>query len=164
VTESPVAVFRWMGLSDEDASANPRRPVDWDPEQKTREASHPAAVALVHALREAGHSCNTPEDDDTSWFSDVSVGESSVRFIVTWTGIEYPPHNYIALQWHVRRTFLAWLLRRRVPQQVQAVAQAALDQALRSVPLVAGLRWLRGEEFASSYSYGKPLPRLRDTE
>ena len=152
--QESVAVFLWMQQA---AAASEPEAQEWDPEKETLLASRAPAFALVRALRGQGNSVHEPEEDEQTWCFSVGVGGDMVDVVVLWTAIDYPPHNYIAAQWRLRRPLLPRLL--HVPLSADAVARchAALDLALRSIPEVADLRWMSDEEFGRSYGGGFPL-------
>lgn len=153
----PVAVFKWMGPLPDEPTGVPERFSNDDGEQLTLEAAYPAASALAAALRAAGWPCDDPLNEELGWGCDVGVAEKTISLYVHWTGIDYPPHQYIAIQWHVRRKLRERLLRRHPAADALAFVQQVLDLALRLVPQVADIHWLTDEEFAACYARGKPL-------
>jgi hypothetical protein len=75
-----------------------------DGEQLTFEASYPAAAALAAALRDGAVSGDDLWEGELGWHFEIVVADKTVHLFLVWTAIEYPPHNCIAVQWHVRRS------------------------------------------------------------
>jgi hypothetical protein len=148
----PVAVFRWTGKLPDEPSGIPERVSGDEGEQLTYEAAYPSADALVAAIRSAGYNCTHPMAGEGGWGFDFDVADATVCLFINWTGIEYPPHNYIALQWRVRRSLLDWVLRRHPTTEVVDQARQVLHLALKVIPQVTDLHWLSDDELAAAYS------------
>lgn len=153
----PVALFRWTGDLPAEPTGSPRRLSGDDGEQLTFEASYPAAVALAAALRDGAVSDDDLWEGELGWHFEIAVASKTVHLFLLWTAIEYPPHHYIAVQWHVRRSAREWLLRRRPSPAVLETAQNVIDRAIRSLTLATDVQWLSDESFAASYCRGAAL-------
>lgn len=157
---TPVAIFKWLGAIPDEPTGIPERISGDDGEQMTYEAAFPAAMGLVKALRDAGVECDDPFPGTLGWLCDVRYRNRKIPLFINWTAIDYPPHNYIGIQWDVSSTWSELLRWKPVPTEVESEAQEVIDRVLRSMSDVCDVQWLTDEQFDASYRQGKPLPKV----
>jgi len=158
---TPVAIFKWIGPIPDEPTGIPERISGDDGEQMTYEAAYPAAVGVVNAFRDAGVKCDDPFAGTLGWLCDVRYRNRKVPLFINWTAIDYPPHNYIAIQWHVSSTWSELLLPwKPPPKEVESETHEVIDRVLRSMSDARDVQWLTEEQFDASYCQGKPLPKV----